>query len=315
MNAVKIQKTILLSLVILMLALSGCANASPSQPAANASNDLLGKILNRGTIIVATDADYPPQSKLIENATRPADTKCRANEYTSSQMEGFDIEVAVELAKRMGVEACFVTPAWSSIISGNWGGRWDIHIGSMGITPERLQVLYFTQPYSAGYSVVFVQEDSKYKTPANLSGKRVGVCSGCTSEEYLKGTLVTPGSDIKFDIKDAEIVSYDVDTAALEDLANGLIDGVVTDQFNGAEAMARGLAIKKIGEPVYFAFGAMATDKNEKSDSRSLAIKASEIIKQMHADGFLPKLNTQYFGEDFISSINQFDLDSLEQFK
>jgi polar amino acid transport system substrate-binding protein len=71
--------------------------------------DYLADILERGTLVVSTDPAYPPQSELVENATRPADTKCAADQHTANEFKGFDIDAAVEIAKRLGVEAC-VTP-------------------------------------------------------------------------------------------------------------------------------------------------------------------------------------------------------------
>jgi polar amino acid transport system substrate-binding protein len=90
----------------------------------------MSDILERGTLVVSTDPAYPPQSELVENAQRPADTKCTADQHTASEFKGFDIDASVEIAKRLGVEACFVTPAWELITGGSWSDRWDISVGS-----------------------------------------------------------------------------------------------------------------------------------------------------------------------------------------
>jgi polar amino acid transport system substrate-binding protein len=111
--------------------------------------DKLSEVLQRGTLIVSTDPAYPLQSDLLEGARRAALSDCRADHYTAAELGGFDIDVAVEIAARLGVEACFVTPEWESVVGGGWGDRWDISIGSMAITRKRLAGLYFTQPYYA----------------------------------------------------------------------------------------------------------------------------------------------------------------------
>ena len=171
MFAANPKKIILSATLTLSFIITSCQGKNI--PTEAPEKDLLAKILARGTIVVATDPAYPPQSELIAGATRVANTKCSANEYTSAEIDGYDVATAVEVAKRLGVEACFVTPPWSRIISGRWDGRWDISIGSMGITPERLKVLYFTQPYTAGPSVLFVNKDNtSFSKPGDLSGKR-----------------------------------------------------------------------------------------------------------------------------------------------
>lgn len=313
MNHLKIG--ILLSIII-SLSLTGCAGnpATPTQ----AKDDLLTKILARGTLVVATDPAYPPQSELVEGAQRAAGTKCATNEYTAAEFTGYDVDAAVEIAKRLGVEACFVTPSWSEVISGGWGGRWDLSAGSMAITPERTQVLYFTQPYAAGFNVMYVHKDNTtYQQAADLSGKRVGTCAGCVNEDYLKGTLALPGTEVTFVVKNPQIIGYDADLPALEDLAKGdgvILDGVVTDQETGMQAIRDGLPIRQLDEPVFFSYAAMATDQKSHFDSLSLAAKVTELIQEMLADGTLANLSKKYYqGMDYASAADKFDIHSLGQ--
>jgi polar amino acid transport system substrate-binding protein len=317
MLTTKVKGTIIPMIVIMILILTGCGGGNTPTP--KAANDLLAKILARGTIVVATDPAYPPQSEIVAGATRAANTKCETNEYTAAEFTGYDVEAALEVAKRLGVEACFVTPTWGEVIAGGWADRWDLNSGSMVITPDRLKVLYFTQPYAAGFNIMYVHKDNTtFKQPSDLSGKRVGTCAGCINEDYLKGTLVMPGATVNFAVKDAKIVGYDTDLAALEDLAKGdgvLLEGVITDQETGTQAIKDGMPIKPVGEPVFFAYSAMATDRKSYYDSRSLAIKASEIISQLIADGTLAKLSIKYYGADYATSAAEFDLDALAQFK
>ncbi|HLO16386.1 MAG TPA: transporter substrate-binding domain-containing protein, partial [Anaerolineales bacterium] len=101
-------------------------------------DDQLAEIQARGTLIIATDADYVPQSRLILGVPSDPATKCESSQYTANQFTGFDVEVGVEIAQRLGVEPCFVTPPWSQLVAGKWGNNWDIHVGSVAITDERL---------------------------------------------------------------------------------------------------------------------------------------------------------------------------------
>jgi polar amino acid transport system substrate-binding protein len=296
--------------------LAGCGGAKPT-PEPTPPNDLLAKIAARDTLVVATDPAYPPQSELRPGATRAANTKCAPTEHTANEFTGFDIDTAVEIARRLGVEPCFVTPPWTQLTAGNWDDRWDISVGSMAPTPERMEVLYFTQPYYATPAALFVHQDNTtFSRPSDLSGKRVGGCTGCTYDTYLQGTLMIPGTEIDFVIKAPVIIGYDVDLPALEDLALGdgvQLDAVLVAQPTGQQAIEDGLPIKQLGEPVFFEYLAAAIDKKSSQDPVAFVLKVSEVVQQMHSDGTLLRLSQQYYGEDFTTAASQFDIQALGQ--
>ena len=193
-----------------------------------APDDKLAEILARGTLVIATDANYEPQSKFLANSSPTANTRGSPTQYTASQMTGFDIEVPLEVARHLGVEPCFVTPPWNQPVAGNGGDNWDIHVGSVAITYDRMKVLYFSQPYYATPTVFLLhKENTTFKKAADLSGKRIGVCVGCTFEAYLMGTLQIPGEKVEYQIQKAQIVAYENEEPAIEDLSTG--DGVKLD--------------------------------------------------------------------------------------
>jgi polar amino acid transport system substrate-binding protein len=279
--------------------------------------DKLAEILDRGRLIIATDPDYPPQSQLRPEAIRAANTRCLATEYTASELTGFDVDVAVEIARRLGMEACFVGPTWTQITSGGWDDHWDISVGSMAITPERLQLLYFTQPYYMAPAALLVHKDNTaFTQPNQLSGKRIGVCAGCTYEYYLQGKLQMPGQTITFDVKDAVIVAYDTEIPALADLALGdgvRLDAVLTGQPLGQSLIASGLPIKQLGGPVFTEYLAVAIDKKSSKDPVGLVRRVTQIVQDMHGDGTLLKLSQQYYGSDFTTPASQLDMRALGQ--
>ena len=218
-------------------AAGAAAEATAEAAAAPAGGDLLADIMQRGVLRISTDPAYPPQSELVPTAQPSADSKCSGDERQAVEFKGFDIDTAVEIAKRLGVEPCFVTPDWTLITGGSWSGRWDLSVGSMTITPERMQKLYFSQPYYTTPAAFFVHKDNTtFTQPSDLSGKKVGACTGCTYDAYLAGTLEIPGEKIDFVVKDAQFTGYDTDTSALQDLALGdgvRLDGVLTAQPTG----------------------------------------------------------------------------------
>lgn len=298
-------------LSIFGLLLSSCSTT----PAA--SKDKLSEILARGTLIVSTDPAYPPQSQLAEGGQRAANTKCASDQHTASELTGFDIDVAVAIAGKLGVEACFVTPDWTLITSGNWSNRWDISIGSMTITPERMTKLYFTQPYYTTPAAFFVNNaNTSFTQPSDLSGKKIGACTGCTYDAYIAGTLQIPGETINYVVKNAQFTGYETDLNALQDLALGdgvRLDAVLTAQPTGAGAIKDGLPLKQLGDPVFFEYLAGAIDIASTPDPIPFVKKVSEVIQGLNSDGTLLKFSQTYYGIDLTTAAATFDLAALNQ--
>jgi polar amino acid transport system substrate-binding protein len=273
--------------------------------------DLLSTIMDRGTLVVSSDPAYPPQSALKASPARTDGTKCASDQQTLGELEGFDIDVAAAIAEGLGVEVCFVTPAWDLIVAGNWAGRWDISVGSITITPERAEVLYFPQPYYTTPAALFVHADNTtYTQPADLSGKRIGVCAACTYESYLNGTLEIPGETIEFVVEGADVKTYDTDTTALEDLSLGdgvRLDAVLTAQPTGLGIIADGRPLKQLGEPVYFEYLAPGVDRSSSLDPATFIAKVTEIVAGLHADGTLLGLSQTWYGTDLTSAAATFD--------
>jgi polar amino acid transport system substrate-binding protein len=299
-------------LVSLSLMLSACGGGAP------AATDKLSEIKQRGTLVISTDPAYPPQSQLVEGVTRNANTKCASDQHTANELSGFDIDTSVEIAKRLGVEACFTTPDWNLITAGKWADRWDISVGSMTITPERMQALYFSQPYYTTPAAFFVHKDNTtFSKTEDLSGKKIGACSGCTYEYYLDGTLQIPGETMNYLVKDPVFTGYDTDVNALQDLALGdgvRLDAVLTALPTGQGSINDGLPLKQLSEPVYFEYLGAAVDKASTKDPVTFVKEVSKIIQSMHTDGTLAKLSQKYYGLDMTTAAGNFDGNTLKQF-
>lgn len=307
-------KRIVLHFFVALIALAACA---PATVVPTIENDKLAEILARGTLIIATDADYAPQSRLIPGTSPAEGTKCSPVQYTADQMVGFDVVVAVEIARRLGVEPCFVTPPWSQLVAGNWGDNWDIHVGSVAITVDRMKSLYFSQPYFATPTVILVHKDNTtFMTPEDLSGKRIGVCVGCTFESYLKGMLQLPGESVTYRIQNAKIIGYENEDPAIEDLSAGdgvKLDAVITLLPIANRAVQSGNPVKMMKEPLWFAFASVTFDRFSVRDQARLMDAVSKIIQDLHADGSLRQWSMEYQGIDLTREAAQFDITSLHQ--
>ncbi|GAB3196188.1 transporter substrate-binding domain-containing protein [Nocardioides hungaricus] len=251
----------------------------------DASGDLLADICERGTITVSTDPAYPPQSSLDP----------KTNEYV-----GFDIDVATEIANRLGVDIAWETPSWDVITAGSWNNRWQMSVGSMTPTNDRQQVLNFTQPYYYTPAVVVVNSDntSVSDVSTDLDGAKIGVCSGCTYDQYLTKSLAIDGFSFDFVIDDAEVSGYDTDTTALQDLALGdgtRLDAVITSLTTAQGYADAGNPVKIVGDPVFYEPLAVAIDKSSKLDPASLVEAVDGIVGEMHDDGTLTSLSEKWY--------------------
>lgn len=247
------------------------------------AGDLLAEICTNKEIRVSTDPAYPPQSEL----------NAETGEY-----EGFDIDVATEIANRLGVDIAWETPDWEVLTAGSWNDRWDMSVGSMTPINERQEVLNFTEPYSFVPAVVVVHEDSDVSdVSTDLDGAKIGVCSACTYQFFLEKNLEISGFEFDFVIDDATVAGYDTDTTALQDLALGdgtRLDAVMTS-VTTADAFAKDNPVKVVGEPVFGEPLAIAFDKASELDGTSLQEAVDQIVADMHADGTLSELSKKWY--------------------
>jgi len=298
--------SLLVIVVLLVSPMAGCKKATPTPAPAEATptpkaeatptpkpaeKDLLDIVLEKGTLVVSTDPNYAPQSFLNEKG----------------ELDGFDVNVAQEVAKRLGVKLEFVTPDWDMITAGNWGGRWDLSIGSMTITEDRMKVLWFTIPYYYTPASFAVHKDNvTIRKPADFAGKTVGVGAATTYEAYLGGTLKIVGEEPMYPPPEGVIVKpYSTDAEAIQDLALGdgvRLDGVMSALPTLENAIKEGVPIKIVGTPAFYEPLAFALDK-ARGPSDKMIKKLNEIIQAMHDDGTLSDLSMKWYGVDITKKV------------
>jgi polar amino acid transport system substrate-binding protein len=246
---------------------------------------LLAEICESGVITVSTDPAYPPQSSLND----------QTGEY-----EGFDIDVATEIASRLGVSVDWEAPAWDIITAGGWNGRWDMSVGSMTPTNSRQEVLHFTEPYYYTPAVVVVREDDTEVSDlsTDLDGRTIGVCSGCTYEQFLNKELDIEGFTFDFVVDDANVNGYDTDTTALQDLASGRVEAVITSLTTAQGYIDAGNPVKIVGDPVFYEPLSVGFDRSAQPSAESLSEAVDGIVVEMHEDGTLTSLSEQWYGVD-----------------
>lgn len=285
------MKKLIMPVLLLCLALFVVACGGGS-----GGDDLLGEIQARGTIRVSTDANYEPQSFLDDNGN----------------FVGFDIDVATEIAKRLGVEVEFVTPDWDLITAGNWGGQWDMSVGSMTITTARQEVLDFANPpYYYTPAQFAASAASGITTLEQLNGQPICVGLSTTYESWLTGDLESLGlpdsSYYATAPTGATVIPLQSDNECAQQIQAGRTEfsAFLTSQTVVEAAIASGVPVVKVGSPVYSEDLGVAFDKNAPKSVATLVARVNQIVTEMHNDGTLSALSVKWFGEDLTQAPTQ----------
>ncbi len=288
-------------LPIAMLVLAACqADDGGASPGGDGGGDTacagetdghLARVCEAGAIRVSTDPEYPPQSFLDEE---------------TNELDGFDIDVAKEIAERLGVEVQFETPGFDAVTAGSWADRWDMSVGSVTVTPAREEVLDFTQAYYFTAVGAVALNDSGIDSVEGFAGETVCVGSGTTYFDWLNGTLELPpeAGEPAATPEGVEATTFDTDTDCAEAWLSGRTEdfaGWVTSlpTAQGVLADNPDLEATIIDEAVFNEALAVAFDRGIE-DNDSLVEAVDAIIGDMHEDGTLSALSEEWYeGVDY----------------
>mgnify|MGYP000425143838 FL=1 len=224
-----------------------------------------------GTFTVGFDQDFPPMGFVGEDG-----------EYT-----GFDLELAQETAKRLGLTYVAQPIAWDAknmeLESGNIDCIWN------GFTMTGREDEYtWSEPYMENSQVVVVMEDSGIETLEDLAGKIVEVQADSSAEAALKempdltstfGTLQT---------------TPDYNTAFM-DLEMGSVDAIAMDVIvAGYQMQEREGSFKILEESLASEEYAIGFKKG----NTELCEKVQQTLEEMAADGTMAEISEKWFGED-----------------
>ena len=155
-------------------------------------------------------------------------------------------------------------------------------------------------PEGCAHGYLTLEDDTEVNdVTTDLDGKKIGVCSACTYEQYLQKSLAIEGFEFDFVIDDADIAGYDTDTTALQDLATGRLDAAITSLTVAQGFIDAGNPVKIVGDPIFYEPLAVGFDKSADPSSQSLQEAVDQIVGEMHEDGTLTSLSqTWYDGTD-----------------
>lgn len=270
----KYSYIILALLLTFTFILSACgSNNDKASGNKENSTDLLQQIKDRGTLKVGLMGTYQPYNFLNEK----------------KEIDGFDADIAKEIAKRLGVDVEFVSQEFSGMVAGLQTEKFDVVISQMTITDERKKQMDFTEPYITNHVKIIVQEDNNtIKSVEDFKDKNIGVGLGTNDETYLRTELLPKVGD--FTIK-----TYDDVITSLKDLDAGRIDATINNMYALKPVVeSNGFKIKAVGEPI-------------KSDQAGIALRKgnetllNELNKHLHdmkEDGTYNKIFVKWFGEE-----------------
>jgi L-cystine transport system substrate-binding protein len=266
----------LILLLAFMMIVSACGNKNDTD-SANQDKDqevsLLQEIKDRGVMKVGMMGTYQPYNFLNEE----------------KEMDGFDADIAKEVAKRLGVEVEFVAQEFSGMIAGLQAEKFDMVISQMTITDERQEQMDFSDPYITNHVKVIVQDDDNaIQTIEDFKGKKIGVGLGTNDETYLR-TKVLP------EVGEFTIMTYDDVITTLKDLDVGRIDATINNMYAIKPVVEKnGFKIKAVGEPIKSDQAAIATRKG----NEELIKELNRVLSEMKEDGTYNEIFVKWFDEE-----------------
>lgn len=254
--------TLCMMVVLAVTALAGCGSNSAQKE-------------DSKKIVVGLDDSFPPMGFKDEK----------------NEIVGFDIDLAKEVAKRLGREVEFKAIDWNSKEAELKSGRVDILWNGLDITDKRKENMLFSEPYMDNRQIVFVAKNGKVSVAGetDLAGKTIGTQSGGTTEEYFENK-----PELKASMK--EVKYYPDYINAFMDLENGRLDAVVGDEIIGRyyiskhpdEIQAIDTVIGTVSQ-----FGIAF-----RKDDQKLRDEVQKVFDEMKADGTVAKISEKWFAKD-----------------
>jgi cyclohexadienyl dehydratase len=200
-NATRRRPFLASGLVALVLA-AGCGTAD--QPASQVS--VLDAVVARGEVKVCSTGDYRPFTFLDE---------------ATGQWEGIDIDMAGDLAQRLGVRLTLVKTTWSTLMD-DLGRTCDLAMGGISVTTDRAKRAFYSDSYLVdGKSPITRCENAaRFETLEQIDqpGVRVVVNPGGTNEQFADDRL-----------GQATIVRHPDNNAIFDEIVAGRADLMITD--------------------------------------------------------------------------------------
>ena len=245
---------------IMTMGLAGCGSSNDKNSASK--TDLLEKIQKNGKLVVGMSADYAPYEFHY------------IDENGQDVIGGFDVDIANEIANKIGVNLVIQEMDFDALVSALPAGKVDLVISGMNPTEERAKVVDFSEVYyNSKHGILVRAEDAdKYQTFADLEGAKVGVQLGSTQEKIAKTEI--PNVNLQ--------QLSNINNLILE-LKAGKVDAIVMEK-PVAEMAVKSNPELAVGKPIYeeqTGGNAVGIAKN----NPQLLAKVNEVITELNESG------------------------------
>jgi len=206
-----------------------------------------------------------------------------------NEIVGFDVDLAKEVGKRMGMEVVLQPINWDTKELELDSGNIDVIWNGLTITDERKAAMDFSAPYLENDQVIVVKKDSPIKTKADLAGKNIGLQKGSSAYDAFMADPINTQT--------AAMNEYPENVSALTDLGIGRIDAVIVDsivaRYYITTENADYVILDESLSPELYGVGI-------KKGNTELQTKIQDAMDAMIADGTAAEISTNWFGSDII---------------
>ncbi|GHU46919.1 amino acid ABC transporter substrate-binding protein [Spirochaetia bacterium] len=233
-----------------------------------AAGSALERIQKAGVIKIGIEGTYPPYTYHDER----------------NDLVGYDVEIAREIAAKLGVVPSFVESAWDSLIAGVDAGRWDVVINQVGINPDRQAKYDFSTPYTYTRGALIVRNDSTVASFADLNGKK----SAQTVTSNWAQLAQSFGAEI--------VGTVSGFNESVDLVVNGRADATINDDvtFYDYKKAHPESPTKVVAFADTITTDGVLLPKNEPA----LLAAINQALAQLHDAGRLREISQKYFGQD-----------------
>lgn len=228
-------------------------------------------IESRGYMIVGLDDTFAPMGFRDEKG----------------ELTGFDVDLAREVARRLGIEVRFQPIDWDAKVLELNSGSIDMIWNGLSITDSRLKEMVFSKPYLENTQMVMVAKGSWIKNINDLEGLKVGAQITSAAQDAVEASSIYS--------KLGELVKFDNFNSALLELQNKTVDAVVIDEIMGRYIMSLNPSLYEALEDN---FGEETYGIGFRLESSNLKDKIDETLASMIMDGTSAEISVKWFDED-----------------
>lgn len=205
------------------------------------------------------------------------------------ELVGFDVDLANEVAERIGVTIKFQPIDWSMKETELNAGNIDLIWNGYTITAERQEKVAFTKPYLENSQIIVTLADSDINTKVDLAGKNVAVQAESSALDAINSEPEVAESF-------GELVEFSTNNEAFSDLESGRTDALVVDEVNARYFM------KQVGEEKYKVldedFGDEEYGIGLRKEDTELLKKINDAMDAMKKDGTYDQIYAKWFSEN-----------------